>query len=50
MLKIKVEVEVSQSRPALCDLIDCSPARLLCPWGLSDKNTGVVIPFSRRFS
>ena len=29
MLKIKVEVEVSQSCPTLCDLIDCSPARLL---------------------
>ena len=26
---------VAQSCPILCDPMDCSPARLLCPWGFS---------------
>ena len=25
----------------LCDLMDCSPLRLLCPWDSPGKNTGV---------
>ena len=26
---------VAQSCPTLCDSMDCSPAKLLCPWGFS---------------
>ena len=26
---------VTQSCPALCNLMDCRPTRLLCPWGFS---------------
>ena len=32
---------VIQSCPTLCDPMDCSPARLLCPWDFPDKNIGV---------
>ena len=32
------------SGPALCSSMDCSPARLLCPWDSPDKNTGVGCP------
>ena len=36
------------SCPTLCDAMECSPARLLCPWGFSRKNTGVgSMPSSR---
>ena len=34
-------VLVSQSCLALCDFVDCSPARLLCLWNSPGKNTGV---------
>ena len=34
----KVKVLVTQSCPALCDPMDCSP---LCPWNSPGKNTGV---------
>ena len=38
---------VAQSCLTLCDPMDCSPIRLLCPWDLPDKNTGVgCISFS----
>ena len=41
----------AQSCPALCDPMDCSPARLLCLWDFPSKNTGVGCHFSfRRFS
>ena len=36
---------VSQSCPTLCDPMDCTPTRLLCPWNLPAKNTGVGYPF-----
>ena len=32
---------VAQSCPTLCDPMDCSPTRLLCPWDSPGKNTGV---------
>ena len=35
----------SQSCPTLCDPIDCSPLRLLCPWDSPGKNTGVGCHF-----
>ena len=31
----------AQSCPTLCDPVDYSPARLLCPWNSPVKNTGV---------
>ena len=31
----------TQSRLTLCDPVDCSPTRLLCPWDSPGKNTGV---------
>ena len=34
----------AQSRPTLCDPMDCSPPRLLCPWNFPGKNTGVGSP------
>ena len=34
-------VSVGQSCPTLCNLMDCSPARLLCPRNSGTKNTGV---------
>ena len=30
-----------QSCPTLCDPMNCSPSRLLCPWDSPGKNTGV---------
>ena len=30
----------SQSCLTLCDPMNCSPYRLLCPWGFPSKNTG----------
>ena len=32
---------VPQSCLTLCDLMDCKPARPLCPWDFPGKNTGV---------
>ena len=38
----------SQSCPTFCNLMDCSPPDVLCPWNFPGKNTGVVaISFSR---
>ena len=34
------ESEVAQSCLTLCNPVDCSPTRLLCPWGSPGKNTG----------
>ena len=31
--------------PTVCDPMDCSPTRLLCPWDFSNKNTGVGCHF-----
>ena len=31
---------VAQSCSTLCDPMDCSPPRLLCPWDFPGKNTG----------
>ena len=36
---------VTQSCPTLCDPMDCSPARLLCPWDFSGRNTEVGCHF-----
>ena len=36
---------VAQSCPTLCDPVDCSPTRLLCPWDFPGKNTGVDCHF-----
>ena len=36
---MKVKMSVAQSCPTLCDPME--PARLLCPWNSSGKNTGV---------
>ena len=35
---------VAQSCPALCDPVDCNPARLLYPWDSPGRNTGVGRP------
>ena len=37
--------EVIQSCPTLCNPMDCSPLRLLCPWDSPGKNTGVGCHF-----
>ena len=44
-LVLKVKVLVAQLCPALCETMDCSPARLLCPWNSPGKNTGVGCHF-----
>ena len=36
---------VAKSCPTLCDPMDCSPARLLCPWDFLGKNAGVGCHF-----
>ena len=36
---------VAQSWLTLCSFVDCSPARLLCPWDFLGKNTGVGCHF-----
>ena len=36
---------VAQSCPTLCDLMDCSPARLLCSWGFSRQEYWSGLPF-----
>ena len=41
MLNQVCKVLVPQLYLTLCDLMDCSPARLLCPWNSPNKNTGV---------
>ena len=37
--------EVAQSCPTLCDPMDCSLTRFLCPWDFPGKNTGVDCHF-----
>ena len=32
---------ITQSCPTLCNPLDCSPARFLCPWDFPGKNPGV---------
>ena len=34
-------MSVVQSCLTLCDLMDCSPARLFCPWASPRQNTGI---------
>ena len=41
---LKKKVLVAQSCLTLCDPMDCSPARLLCPWDFPGKNNGVGSP------
>ena len=36
---------VTQSCPTLCNPMDCSPPRLLCPWNSPGKSTGVGCHF-----
>ena len=36
---------VTQMCPTLCDPLDCSPSRLLCPWDFPGKHTGEGLPF-----
>ena len=38
---IRVCVLLTESCPPLCNPMDCSPARLLCPWNSPGKDTGV---------
>ena len=35
---------VAQSCPTLCDSMDCSPAKLLCPWGFSRQEYWSGLP------
>ena len=47
-LQFSVKVIVAQSCPSLCDPMDCSPSRLLCPWIFQARILErVVIPFSK---
>ena len=41
---ILVCVLVAQLCPTLCDPMECSPTRLLCPWNSPDKSTEVGSP------
>ena len=41
---IPVCVLVAQLCPTLCDPMECSPTRLLCPWNSPDKSTEVGSP------
>ena len=43
--RAKVKVLVTQSFLTLCNPMDCSPLRLLCPWDSPGKNTGVGCHF-----
>ena len=49
-----MKVLVTRSCPTLCDPMDCSPARLLWPWGVSRQEhlsgEWVAIPLSKRSS
>ena len=36
-----LKVTVAQLCPTLCNPVDCSPVRLLCPWDSPGKNSGV---------
>ena len=37
-------VLLARSCAALCNCMDCSPTKLLCPWNSPGKNTGVDPP------
>ena len=39
------EVKVAQSCPTLCDPMDCSPTRFLCPWGFPRQECWSGLPF-----
>ena len=41
LIKYLVVVLVAQSCLTLCDPMDCSLTKLLCPWNSPGKNTGV---------
>ena len=41
LTRSEVKVKVSQSCLTLCNPMDCSLLRLLCPWNFPGKNTGV---------
>ena len=45
---LSVCVLVAQSCPTLCDPMDCSSTRLLCPWNFPGKMEWIAIPFSKR--
>ena len=49
-MPVCVCVLVAQSCPTLCDPMDYSPNRLLCPWDFPGKMEWVAIPFSKRSS
>ena len=40
-----MKVLVTQSCPTLCNPMDCTPIRFLCPWDFPGKETGVVCHF-----
>ena len=40
-LSLSIYICVTQFCLTLCNPIDCSPTRLLCPWNSPSKNTGV---------
>ena len=44
-LRLSGVSEVAQSCATPCDLMDCSPTRLLRPWDFPGKNTGVACDF-----
>ena len=41
----KEKNEVAQWYPTLCNPMDCSPTKLLCPWDFPGKDTGVGCHF-----
>ena len=41
LLLFSLKVLVSQSCLTLCDCMDCSSPRFLCPWNSPAKNTGL---------
>ena len=43
--RVNVKGLVAKSCLNLCDPMDCSPTRLLCPWDSPGKNTGVGCHF-----
>ena len=45
ILSFRMSVLVAQSCPTLCDRVDCSPARLLCPRGWSRQECWSGLPF-----
>ena len=45
ILSFRMSVLIAQSCPTLCDCMDSSPARLLCPWGFSRQECWSGLPF-----